>query len=80
MASDASDSLWQLSQRSSSKLKGLMDGLRRRKRLQNNPLYPAEFQVECPQCVGLGYLGAAETTLSSFFFYLFFVVVLIQGH
>mmetsp|Transcript_25328 Transcript_25328/g.55289 ORF Transcript_25328/g.55289 Transcript_25328/m.55289 type:complete len:502 (+) Transcript_25328:57-1562(+) len=57
MASDASDSLWQLSQRSSSKLKGLMDGLRRRKRLQNNPLYSAEFQVECPQCVGLGYIG-----------------------
>jgi len=31
----------------------------RRRRLQANPFFPAELQVECPRpgCVGLGYLG-----------------------
>lgn len=31
-----------------------------RRRLQNNPLYPALAQIDCPQagCLGLGYLGS----------------------
>jgi len=33
--------------------------LKRRRRLQENPLFPAHMQVNCPlpRCVGLGYLG-----------------------
>ena len=59
---DGLEGLWQLIQRSSSKLHQLMDGLRRRKRLQNNPMYPAEFHVECPLCLGLGYRGQCDET------------------
>lgn len=37
----------------------LIRALRRRTRLQQNKLYPAAVQVDCPKadCVGLGYLG-----------------------
>jgi len=43
----------------SSEFRAFEQDLARRQRLQNNPLYPADMQVNCPQlgCVGLGYLG-----------------------
>jgi ariadne-1 len=38
----------------------ILQALTRRHKLQANPLFPAEQQVDCPQedCVGLGYLGS----------------------
>eukprot|EP00403_Amphidinium_massartii_P016151 CAMPEP_0178409624 /NCGR_PEP_ID=MMETSP0689_2-20121128/20558_1 /TAXON_ID=160604 /ORGANISM="Amphidinium massartii, Strain CS-259" /LENGTH=264 /DNA_ID=CAMNT_0020030771 /DNA_START=432 /DNA_END=1226 /DNA_ORIENTATION=- len=54
---------WQLLQAStvncSPQLKKLFKDLTTRCRLQKNPMYPPEMQVNCPQpdCVGLGYLG-----------------------
>lgn len=53
----AKDCVWELVQQSSAGLQELLGKLKRRKRLQNNPLFPAALQVECPRCVGIGYLG-----------------------
>ena len=48
---------WDLLKRHSPALTKLLLDLKRRERLQSNPLYPAGAQVECPRCIGLGYLG-----------------------
>jgi len=43
----------------SHRLQELQDHLAQRRRLQENELFPASMQVDCPRvgCVGLGYLG-----------------------
>jgi len=56
--------LWMHARQHSSRIQELAQHLDHRQRVQQNQLFPAAAQIDCPQpgCVGLGYLGS-ETVM-----------------